>query len=237
MGVQRGAGGARDRRLPRAGDLRGRPRDRLHHRRLRRRPARADAVGGGRAGGAGARRACVAELALLRRRGGRALAETRAPRRGTSWSGARARLGDPRRLLDERRQRLDEQVERGRRVLAPAAGRGARRAARRRDAPAPRPPAAPHRRAARARWRRCATGWRRRCARAGAPPPRHRGGVRQAGGAVAGARARARLQPHPARRRPRRHQRRRRAAGRAHLRARCATAASTPPSTGDRSKK
>ncbi len=59
----------------------------------------------------------IAELALLRRRGGRALAET-ARRARHELERARARLGDPRRLLDERRQRLDEHVERSRRVLA-----------------------------------------------------------------------------------------------------------------------
>ena len=58
-----------------------------------------------------------AELALLQRRGGRALAESvRAARHGIER--LRGRLGDPRRLLDERRQRLDESIERGRRVLA-----------------------------------------------------------------------------------------------------------------------
>jgi exodeoxyribonuclease VII large subunit len=58
-----------------------------------------------------------AELALLQRRGGRALAESvRAARHGVER--LRGRLGDPRRLLDERRQRLDESIERGRRVLA-----------------------------------------------------------------------------------------------------------------------
>ena len=46
LGVQRRSAGARDRRLAGAGDLGRRPRDRLHDRRLRRRPARADAVGG-----------------------------------------------------------------------------------------------------------------------------------------------------------------------------------------------
>jgi exodeoxyribonuclease VII large subunit len=62
-----------------------------------------------------------AELALLQRRGGRALAESvRATRHGLER--LRGRLGDPRRLLDERRQRLDEQVERGRRVLAARLG-------------------------------------------------------------------------------------------------------------------
>jgi exodeoxyribonuclease VII large subunit len=59
----------------------------------------------------------VAELALLQRRGGRALAESlRAARHAVER--ARGRLGDPRRLLDERRQRLDEPIERGRRMLA-----------------------------------------------------------------------------------------------------------------------
>src|SRR5206468_11171539 len=43
----------------------------------------------------------TAELALLRRRGGRALAET-ARRARHELERARARLGDPRRLLDER---------------------------------------------------------------------------------------------------------------------------------------
>ncbi|HMF40544.1 MAG TPA: exodeoxyribonuclease VII large subunit [Polyangia bacterium] len=59
----------------------------------------------------------TAELGLLRRRGGRALAEA-ARRARHELERARARLGDPRRLLDERRQRLDEQIERARRVLA-----------------------------------------------------------------------------------------------------------------------
>jgi exodeoxyribonuclease VII large subunit len=58
-----------------------------------------------------------AELQLLRRRAGRALAE-RARSARHMLERARARLGDPRRMLDERRQRLDEQVERGRRVLS-----------------------------------------------------------------------------------------------------------------------
>jgi exodeoxyribonuclease VII large subunit len=56
-------------------------------------------------------------LSQLRRRGGRALAEAARHAR-YELERARARLGDPRRLLDERRQRLDEQVERGRRVVA-----------------------------------------------------------------------------------------------------------------------
>jgi exodeoxyribonuclease VII large subunit len=59
----------------------------------------------------------AAELDLLGRRSGRALAERL---RGARHMLERAhrRLGDPRRLLDERRQRLDEHVERSRRVLS-----------------------------------------------------------------------------------------------------------------------
>jgi exodeoxyribonuclease VII large subunit len=58
----------------------------------------------------------LAELALLGRRAQRSTAERlRAGHHAVER--ARARLGDPRRLLDERRQRLDEQVERARRVL------------------------------------------------------------------------------------------------------------------------
>jgi exodeoxyribonuclease VII large subunit len=59
----------------------------------------------------------VEELTSLRRRGGRALAGAVRHAR-YELERAQTRLGDPRRLLDERRQRLDEQVERGRRVLA-----------------------------------------------------------------------------------------------------------------------
>jgi exodeoxyribonuclease VII large subunit len=57
------------------------------------------------------------ELGVLRRRASRALIEG-ARRARHELERARARLGDPRRLLNERRQRIDEQVERGRRVLA-----------------------------------------------------------------------------------------------------------------------
>ena len=52
VGVQRRSAGPGDRRLPGAGHFRRRPRNRFHHRRLRRRSARAHAVGGRRAGGA-----------------------------------------------------------------------------------------------------------------------------------------------------------------------------------------
>jgi len=62
-----------------------------------------------------------AELAVLGRRSGRATAEKLRSARHV-LERARARLGDPRRLLDERRQRLDEQAERGRRVLAARLG-------------------------------------------------------------------------------------------------------------------
>ncbi len=44
LGVQRGEGRARDRGMPGAGDFRGRPRNRFHDCRLRRRPSGADAV-------------------------------------------------------------------------------------------------------------------------------------------------------------------------------------------------
>ena len=91
-----------------------------------------------------------AELALLQRRGGRALAESaRAARHGLER--LRGRLGDPRRLLDERRQRPpDESLERRAAPAHPARhGHSARRAGRRRDAPPSRAPAAPNPRAAR----------------------------------------------------------------------------------------
>ena len=56
LGLQRGDRGARGRRLDHPADLRRRPRDRHHPDRLRLRPPRADADGGRRDGGAGARR-------------------------------------------------------------------------------------------------------------------------------------------------------------------------------------
>jgi exodeoxyribonuclease VII large subunit len=58
-----------------------------------------------------------AELALLCRRAGRATAEEVRARRH-ALERARGRLGDPRRLLDVRRQHLDEAAERARRQLA-----------------------------------------------------------------------------------------------------------------------
>ena len=51
VGVQRGGGRPRDRGVVHPGGERRGPRDRFHHRRLRRRPARADAVGRRRDGG------------------------------------------------------------------------------------------------------------------------------------------------------------------------------------------
>ncbi len=57
MVVQRGNRGARGGGEPHSADFRGRPRDRRDADRFRRRPARADADGGRRNGGAGARRA------------------------------------------------------------------------------------------------------------------------------------------------------------------------------------
>jgi exodeoxyribonuclease VII large subunit len=63
----------------------------------------------------------AAELELLCRRSGRATAEKVRSARHLLERG-RARLGDPRRLLDERRQRLDEQIERGRRLVAARVG-------------------------------------------------------------------------------------------------------------------
>jgi exodeoxyribonuclease VII large subunit len=57
------------------------------------------------------------ELALLCRRAGRATTEALRARRHL-LERARGRLGDPRRLLDQRRQLLDEQAERARRTLA-----------------------------------------------------------------------------------------------------------------------
>ena len=231
VGVQRGAGRARDLRLPRAGDLRGRPRDRLHDRRLRRRPARADAVGRGRARGPDARRpgrGAGAAAAPRRPRAGRDGAP-RPPRAGT-------RAGAPRRSAPPARRAAAAPGRAGRaragacwragwRRRAPTCARVEVRLHR----------AHPHRRIA--EQRHALAAMRHRLETAVQPAlvpaaPRDRGGVRQAGGAVADARARARLQPHPARRRPRRHQRRRRAAGRAHHRPRAATAASTRPSTG-----
>jgi len=73
------------------------------------------------------------ELALLCRRGGRALSgEVRTARHALERMGAR--LGDPRRLIEVRRQRLDEEVERARRVLdrqtAAARSRACRRSMR-----------------------------------------------------------------------------------------------------------
>ena len=142
-----------------------------------------------------------AELALLQRRGGRALAESvRAARHGIER--LHGRLGDPRRLLDERRQRLDESIERGRRVLARRLG-AARAELAACEMRLHR--AHPQRRIVEQRAALAAARHRLEAAIRPAlrrPPPRHRGGLREARGAVARARARTRLQSHPTRRRP-----------------------------------
>ena len=85
VGLQRGGRGARDRRLRGPHDLGRRPRDRLHDRRLRGRPARPDAVGRRRARGAGEGGAA-----------GAGPGARRAPRRGAApaaGAGAGARRG------------------------------------------------------------------------------------------------------------------------------------------------
>ena len=143
------------------------------------------------------------ELALLGRRAGRATAEHVRARRHT-LERARARLGDPRRLLDERRQRLDDAAERAPPARAPAR-RGERGPARARDAPAPRASAAPRERASQ-RPRRAPAPPRGGAARRARPAsPRRRRRARQARGALAPQRPRARLQPRAARRRPAAH--------------------------------
>jgi exodeoxyribonuclease VII large subunit len=156
----------------------------------------------------------TAELDLLRRRGGRALAET-ARRARHELERARAaprRSAPPARV---RRQRLDEHVERSRRVLA---RRLAVARADLRGVEVRLHRAHPHRRIAEQRHALAAMRHQLETALQPALARRRHAieaALRQAGGAVADARARARLQPHPARRRPRRHQRRRRAARRA----------------------
>ena len=134
---------------------------------------------------------CATDLRGRARRccgAGRRARWPRAARRAATCSSApAARLGDPRRLLDERRQALDDQVERGRRVLARRLARRARPSCGRwrRACTAPtRSGASP---SSAARWRRCGTGWTRRCAPGSSPAPRARGVARQAGGAVAAA--------------------------------------------------
>ena len=173
----------------------------------------------------------IAELALLRRRGGRALAET-ARRARHELERARARLGDPRRLLDERRQRLDEQIERepARRSRAGWRPRAPICAASRCACTAPTRTAASPSSATRSR--RCATGWRRRCAR------RWSGGVTRSRRRAASSRRCRRMRVLE-----RGFSLTQRAdghvvtsagdvrAGRAHHRPRAATAASTRPST------
>ena len=82
-------GRARDRRLPGAGDRRGRTRGGLHDRRLRRRSPRADAFGGGGDGGRGEGRVLHPDRS--------AVAPARRQRRAASAAAARrrARAGQP----------------------------------------------------------------------------------------------------------------------------------------------
>ena len=104
VGVQRRGAGARDRRLAGAGDLRRRPRNRFHDRGFRRRPARADAVGGRRARGAAQGRVLRAHRSHRRaaRRGdasSRCAAWRRGctcSKRGPGYAGLRRTAGGPR---------------------------------------------------------------------------------------------------------------------------------------------
>ena len=88
LGVQRRAAGASDRGVPRAGDLRGRPRGRLHDRRLRRRRARRDALERGRA-----RRRSRRQLLHAHRSGDRAAHDGGASSCGAPRERARSRCG------------------------------------------------------------------------------------------------------------------------------------------------
>ena len=102
-----------------------------------------------------------------------------------------------------------------------ADGRGAAPSCGRRDAAAPRAPAPPHPRAAERAGVHAPPAGGGHPAGAGPAASRHRGGVRQAGRAVADPGARARVQPHAERRRPHRHARRRPEPGeRVHIRLR-----------------
>ena len=103
--VQRGDRGARGGREHDPADLRGRPRDRYHADRFRRRLARADADRRRRNGGAGARRT-AGEIAASRRRARSVLAAR--PRRAAHRAAAAARSLPARdELLADPRQRLD----------------------------------------------------------------------------------------------------------------------------------
>ena len=186
----------------------------------------------------------AAELAVpMRGRAGRragAPATTRRPSAGrasarapaTALERARARLGDPRRLLDERRQRLDETVERGRRVARAPADRRARRAA----APSTIASTARTRSAASSSSARALAAVRHRLeATIALPWCARRHAIEAAGGkleALSPVRVLERgLQPDPARRGPPHHHRRRGRAPASAVPSACATASSTPPST------
>ena len=88
----------------------GGPRDRHHPDRFRLRPPRADADRGGRDGGAGARRPDGPDARFRQAHHG--LHEPRAARGEPRRAGLARGLGDPRRLIEERQQRLDVSGER-----------------------------------------------------------------------------------------------------------------------------
>ena len=170
VAVQRGGGGARHPRLRHPGGGRRRPRDRLHHRRLRRRPARADADRGRRAGQPVARRAA--------RRASPSCARC-----------LRARDAPPARVrrAGARRLRAAPGASGRAAALVPAAGD----ASSPRASPSPsRTACTPARRSSRACRRRCARSTRRRCSSAAtASPTTPRGEVLR--DAARGARRRA----------------------------------------------
>ena len=94
LALQRRAGGARAGRVEDPDHLRGRPRDRLHHRRLRGRPARAHALGGGGARGRRPRTRSARASTALRRRadsGARPAPDARAVARGRGHPAPRVR--------------------------------------------------------------------------------------------------------------------------------------------------
>ena len=135
LGLQRGAGGARAGRVADPDHLRRRPRDRLHDRRLRGRPARAHAVGGGGARGRRPRTSCGARIdgaaaAAPTRRCGLRLA--RACARGSARVTQHRVFEAERGRIRNHAQRVDELARRARggprraRRSARAIARGAR---------------------------------------------------------------------------------------------------------------
>ena len=144
VGLQRREAGARHRRLADSGDLRRRPRDRLHHRRFRRRCAGADALRGGGAGRA-RRRGMARGLARLgvRLRAVHAAAPGRAAASGCAGSRGRAAQVSPVARLAQQTQRLDELEQRMSRAMQrrlrgpPRAAALASRAGRRSRVPRP----------------------------------------------------------------------------------------------------